>query len=327
MDNVMKVLKNRWFILFVSILDGAYTLGLIYMAYAALFYEIEFSDTMKFAIVYSALSVVIGLLMFYTRDSLLTCIFAILNMFAFLPSLLLCWGNWPLIVPAAVVTLFGFFSCKMNETVKTVFGTIFLLLYIIGCIAFFLVMNVFRVTTVNTLLENGVSPSGKFRYYVYNEENKSSGKTAVYVEPNTIDIDVYGMISLNTTIKKLVKQANNPTTMECRWDGDLLYINGEEYFDENDYATETFGTIEYNFLDDNWTHTYFDADYPLFDSVHTVVEAVKNKLGEDNEEETTRDVTSDEEEDDSDSEDEEETTAADDTESEEDPGADSEEEE
>ncbi|MCD7729946.1 MAG: hypothetical protein LUI05_00415 [Oscillospiraceae bacterium] len=275
MNKATKVLKNKWFILFVSILNGIYTLGLLYFAYVAVFYKIEYTNTVRFAIVYSVISVVVGLLMLYTRDSALTCVFNILNMFAFLPSLLLHWGNWPLLIPAAMVTLFGFFSCRMNDTARTVFGTIFLLLYIIGCIAFFLIMNVFRVTTVDTTIEAGLSPSGNFRYYVLNVENKSSGKTAVYVEPNTLDIDVGGMFKLDTTIKKLVKQANNPTTMECRWDGVRLYINGEEYFNEDDYCTDNNGVIEYNFLDDNWTHTYFSADYPLLDSVYSIIKAVE----------------------------------------------------
>lgn len=272
MNKVMKVLKNKWFILFVSILNGVYTAGLLYFAYVAVFYKIEFENTVKFAVVYSVISVIIGLFMYYTRRSALTAVFNILNLVAFLPSLLLSWGNWPLLIPAAIVTLFGFFSCKMNETVKTVFGTIFLLIYIISCIVFFLVMNVFVVKTTDTVLESGVSPSGNFRYYVMNVENKSSGKTAVYIEPNTLDIDVMGMFKLDTTIRKLVKQANNPTTMELRWDGDLLYINNEEYFDEKDFCTPENG---YVFTDDNWTHTYFHADYPIFDSIYTMIEAIK----------------------------------------------------
>lgn len=275
----MKVFKNKWFILFVSILNGFYTLGLCYFAYAAMFYKIEFTNTVKFAVVYSIISVIVGLFMFYTRKSVLTCVFNILNMFAFLPSLLLAWGNWPLLIPAAIVTLFGFFSCKMNDTVKTVFGTIFLLMYIICCIAFFLIMNVFRVTTVDTVMEQGVSPSGYFRYYVMNIENKSSGKTAVYIEPNTLDIDAFGFLELDTTIKKLVKQANNPTEMNCEWHDDKLYINGEEYFYEGDFVTVKNGQPEYNFLDDNWTHTYFEANYPLFDAIHRIVTIIKNKFG------------------------------------------------
>ncbi len=278
MDKVMKVLKNKWFILFISILNGAYTICLCGFAYAAMFYKIEFVDTVKFAVLYSVFSVVIGLFMFYTRQSALTAVFNILNMFAYLLPLLLDWGNWPLLIPAAIVTLFGFFSCRMNDTVKTVFGTIFLLMYIIGCVAFFLIMNVFRVTTVDTVIESGVSPSGYFRYYVMNVENKSSGKTAVYVEPNCMDIDAAGIVRLNTTIKKLVRQANNPTTMECRWDGDILYINDEEYFYEGDFLEVVDGKPVYNFLDDNWTHTYFEADYPLFAAIHKIYTVIKNKL-------------------------------------------------
>lgn len=275
MDKVMKVLKNKWFILFVSILNGIYTAGLLYFAYIAVFYTIEFENTLKFAVIYSIISVIVGLLMYYTRRSALTAIFNILNFVAFLPSLLLNWGNWPLLIPAAIVTLFGFFSCKMNDAVKTVFGTIFLLVYIIGCIIFFLVMNVFMVKTTDTVLESGISPSGNFRYYVVNMENKSSGKTAVYIEPNTLDIDVMGMFKLNTTMKKLVKQANNPTTMELNWNGNILYINNEEYFDEKDFVSSENGALTYNFEDDNWTHTYFEAEYPIFDSINTIINAAK----------------------------------------------------
>ncbi len=275
MDKVMKVLKNKWFILFVSILNGVYTAGLLYFAYMAVFYTIEFENTLKFAVIYSIISVIVGLLMYYTRRSALTAVFNILNLVAFLPSLLLNWGNWPLLIPAAIVTLFGFFSCKMNDAVKTVFGTIFLLVYIIGCIIFFLVMNVFMVKTTDTVLESGISPSGNFRYYVVNMENKSSGKTAAYIEPNNLDIDVMGMFKLNTTMKKLVKQANNPTTMELSWDGEILYINNEEYFDEKDFSSSENGAVTYNFEDDNWTHTYFEAEYPIFDSINTIVNAAK----------------------------------------------------
>lgn len=280
MEILMKVLKNKWFIMFVSILNAVYTACLLLFAGASMFYHIEFVDTMKFAIIYSVFSVIVGLLMYYTRGSFLTSIFNILNMFAFLPLLLLEWGNWPLLIPAAIVTLFNFFSCHMNDTMKTVFGTIFLLLYIVCCVAFFLIMNVFRVTTIDTEIGRGVSPSGYFRYYVLNVENKSSGKTAVYVEPNTLDVEVGDVIRLNTTIKKLVKQANNPTTMDCSWAGTKMYINGQEYFSEDDFLTIENGEPVYNFENDNWTHTYFDANYPLYDAISSLIDIVKEKLTE-----------------------------------------------
>ena len=64
-----------------------------------------------------------ALFFFYTRRSFITCIIGMVNMVAFFPTLLMDWGNWPLLIPAALVTAFGFFSCKMNDTIKVAFDT------------------------------------------------------------------------------------------------------------------------------------------------------------------------------------------------------------
>ena len=256
MEKIKKVLTNKWFILVVSVLCAAYTIVLGYFAYAVFFYNIVYLDKMTFAIAYAAFSMVSALFFFYTRKSFITCIIGMVNMVAFFPTLLMDWGNWPLLIPAAMVTVFGFFCCKMNDTIKTVFGTIFLLLYILGGIAFFLIMNVFRVTTVDTLLtpDGGlVSPSGYFRCYVLDVQNKSSGKVAVYVEPNQMDKNIGEVIRLETTIKRLIKQAikenkDDALYYDVHWDGDLLMINGEEYFDEKDFLAETdSGELTYDF--------------------------------------------------------------------------------
>ncbi len=300
MEILKKIVTNKWFILLVSVLCAAYTVCLCYIAYTVFFYEIEYVDKTKFAMIYSAVSLVTGLLFLYTRRSFITCIVSLANLAAFFPTLLLDWGNWPLLIPAAIVTLFGFFSCKMNDTIKTIFGTIFLLIYIIGGIAFFLIMNVFRVTTVDTLLTpNGgiVSESGNFRCYVLDVKNKSTGKVAVYVQPNKLDIDL-GYVKLDTTIKKLVKQAikenkDDALHYDVHWEDSKLYINGEEYFDEADFLEEdASGELTYNFTDDVWIHTYFDVDYPIFDLIDRVTNIVTEKLhslNEENSEDPTED--------------------------------------
>lgn len=286
MEILKKVLTNKWFILVVSLLCAAYTIVLCYFAYTVFFYDIVYVDKTKFAILYASVSLLTGLLFFYTRRSFVTCIVSLANMLVFFPTLLLDWGNWPLLIPAAMVTLFGFFCCKMNDTVKTVFGTIFLLLYVLGGIAFFLVMNVFRVTTVDTLLtpEGGIiSPSGNFRCYVLDVQNKSSGKVSVYVEPNKLDQDL-DFIRLETTIKKLVKQAikenrDDALHYDVHWEDDKLFINGEEYFDEDDFLTkEPNGETTYDFADDVWTHTYFDIDYPIFELIDRITKIVSDTL-------------------------------------------------
>ena len=167
----------------------------------------------------------------------------------------------------------GFFCCHMNETAKTIFGTVFLLMYILGGIAFFLVMNVFRVTTTDTLIERGVSPSGAFRYYILDVQNKSTGKLCVYVQPNTLDVDK-GFIKMDSTIRKLVKQAPKPTEFECEWSGTKMIINGEVYFDEVKNLKEENGQLVYDIADGSWSYTYFSIEYPLFNTI----EDAKEKL-------------------------------------------------
>lgn len=285
MNKVMTVLTNKWFRILVSILGVAYSVVLAYFDYIVFFYDIEYTDRKTFAIVGSVFSVVICLLFFYTRRSPFTCIFGMVNLLLYFPLLLLDWGNWPLLVPACIVTLFGFFCCHMNETAKTIFGTIFLLLYILGGIVFFLIMNVFRVTTVDTLIEKGVSPSGAFRYYVLDVQNKSTGKKAVYVQPNTLDVDK-GFIKLDTTIKHLVKQAPNPCELDCEWSGTKMIINGEVYFDETKALKEVDGQLVYDIADGGWSYTYFSIDYPIFNTIEEVKEKldkISDKLNEENE--------------------------------------------
>lgn len=286
MSILKKIVTNKWFIMAVSLLCAAYTICLCYFAYAVFFYDIEYTDKTKFAIIYSAISLLAALLFLYTRRSFITCIISLANLLVFFPTLMLDWGNWPLLIPAAMVTLFGFFCCKMNDTLKTVFGTIFLLLYILGGIAFFLVMNVFRVTTVDTLLTPSggiVSESGNFRCFVLDVQNKSTGKVAVYVQPNKLDKQL-GSITLKTTIKKLVKQAikenrDDALHYDVHWDGTKLYINGEEYFDELDFLEESeSGETVYKLTDDVWIHTYFEVDYPIIDLIDRITTIVSEKL-------------------------------------------------
>lgn len=285
MEKVLKLLKNNWFKLGVSLLGGAYSVFLCYFVYIAFFYKITYTESVKFAVIYSVFSTLTCLVFIYTRKSAFTKVFCMANVVLFFPALLLGWGNWPLLALAAFVTIFGFFACKMNDTLKTVLGTIFLLVYIVGGIVFFILMNMLRVDTIDTVISSGASPSGDFRYYVLDVQNNSSGKIAVYVQPNGLDAD-NGFMALETTIKKLVKQSNKPAEADCEWRGKDLLINGEAFFSESDYSVNLGGVTNYLLSDTNWTYTYFSIEYPLFDLVSEAKEIVSGVLGGNDEEET-----------------------------------------
>jgi hypothetical protein len=263
----------------VSVLNAAFTVCLCVFAYLVFFYKIEYVNRVLFAALYSIFSLLAGFLMFYTKKSPVTAVFCMANVVILFPSLLMDWGNWALLAPAFIVTVFGFFCCKMNDTFKTVMGTIFLLMYILGGVAFFLVTQVFTAKTVDTVTDAGISPSGDFRYYVADQQNNASGKTVVFIEPNMLDKDL-GFLKLNTTIKRVIKQSVNPAVISCRWVDKRLLINGETYFNEESFVTLSRGERFYDFAQGNWTHTYFNIDYPFIELIHSVTEAISNKLSE-----------------------------------------------
>lgn len=277
MEKVKQILTNKWFKFAVSFAGIIFTVVVAYFDYIVFFYDIEYTDKMSFSIAAPLFCLIFALFSVYTRRSPVTVVLAMVNALLFLPLMLLDWGNWPLLIPAFAVTLFGFFNCHMNETIKTIFGTFFLLLYILGGIAFYLLTTVFSVTTVNTLVDQGVSPSGAFRYYVIDAKNKSTGKKYVYVQPNSLDIDK-GFIELRTTIRKLVSQDANPVEFNCRWEGPIMYINDEEYFNEEHYIDFDGHDARYDIADRGWIYTSFDLDYPIMTTVNTYKERIGNYL-------------------------------------------------
>jgi hypothetical protein len=153
-------------------------------------------------------------------------------------------------------------------------------MYIVGGVGYYLVMNVFRASTTDTLIAAEVSPSGSFRYYTLDVKNNATGKIVVYVEPSNLDIDLK-FIKLDNTIRKMVKQSNKPFTAKCEWRGDKLYINGDLYFDEAEYLTRTGGEEVYNFKNSSWIYSStFNFDYPLIDTINSVKRNIKSKFAE-----------------------------------------------
>lgn len=262
-----------------SFLGIAYSVLLCYLIKTAFFCNIEYTNRILFAVVGAVIAVTVGFLDYFTRRSPVTSILGMINMVLLFPLVMLEWGNWPLIVPTAAVTLFGFFCCHMNETAKTVFGTIFLLLYIIGGIAFYFITNFFFVQTEDTYIAEEASPSGMFRYYTLDVKNNASGKIVVYIQPNTLD-EENGMFRSATTIKKMLHQEIKPTELVCRWDGEDLYINDELYFTESEYAILAPTGVEYLLTGSNWTYTKYDLDYPLSETVNDLMGKVKRMFAE-----------------------------------------------
>lgn len=180
--------SNIWWKRFLSLLGAGYLALLSWFSYLAVFYEVSIPNKLTFCLAFCAVSFLALMAMLYSRFQILTQLTGIFILPAVFPIVLLCFGEWELIIPAAVTSLIIFFLCGAKESVKTFFGIVYLLLYILGSLAYFMVVSFFAPTTQQVILESGTSPSGVYRYEIIRTDDSSGGNVEVHVEPNDKDI-------------------------------------------------------------------------------------------------------------------------------------------
>jgi hypothetical protein len=183
-----KFFGNVWTKRVVSVVSVLYAVAVCFLCYYSIFYDIHIRSRASLCLLLCGVSVFALLFMLYTRKQLLTRISSFVILPAMLPVVLLYFGEWGLIIPIIVTGLLILLLSGAGEGAKTALGTVILLLYIFGALGYFLFTSFFVVSAKETVVETGISPSGKYRYRIVNTEDSSKGSTAVYVEPNDADV-------------------------------------------------------------------------------------------------------------------------------------------
>lgn len=184
-----KFLANIWTKRAASLVSGLYAFAACYLCYFSIFYDISVSSKAPLCLLVTGISILALVFMLYSRKQIITRISSCLILPAMLPVVLLYFGEWELILPIVATGIMILLLSGAGEGAKTAFGTIFLLMYIFGALGYFLFTSFFVTASKNVTVSEGVSPSGEYRYKVVNTEDSSNGSTAVYVEPNNVDIN------------------------------------------------------------------------------------------------------------------------------------------
>ncbi|MBZ4670029.1 MAG: hypothetical protein PWQ76_638 [Clostridiales bacterium] len=228
----MDLFDNIWIKRIVSFLCCTFSFFLAWLGYMSVFYKAVYVNKPAFVFIYLAINFFFLGIMLFSRKQPFTSLLTMLNMILIIPIVLMNFGDWFFIVPPALAVLITFFACGASESLKTVLGTVYLLIYIVSGLGFFIFTNLFMTSTSNTytLIEKGFSPSGIYRYYIYDVADNSGGRTEVYVEPNDKDKD-FGFVKFQVNgyaQRKYNVRNHEKPTVEWR-DGETLYINGERY--------------------------------------------------------------------------------------------------
>lgn len=214
-DILLKFYKNVWFRRAVAVICWLYTVIMIWVAYLSFGYYIEFNNPKPLFVLYLFVNVAAMGLMILSRKQVITQINAYVLPLAVFALVILGFGNWYIVIPPIVVTVVLFFVNSSNETLKTVVGTMYLLMYVIGIVGYIALQMFMGTITFNGLDFNmntrdrsyeKLSPSGEYRIVRYLETSGDRKLQHYYIEKTEDDIKipmgickrVYGSHALNT---------------------------------------------------------------------------------------------------------------------------------
>lgn len=230
----------------LSLLSIGYAGLMVFLASSSLYYDIQITNRVSLIVLEVFLGLLFGGTMLYTRKQILTSICGLFGLIFYLPIVILYYSkeNLVILIPLGILSVLVFFFSGAGEGIKTILGTIYLLLYIIFILAFYLYTNVFMGNTVDVVTFQSVSPSQSYRCYVLDITDSSQGTTKVAIEPNDRDIIYSNIKFIEKGYKRVVYNVRkNNLNLIPEWTtdseyGDVLTINGEVRFRSVDAVNE-----------------------------------------------------------------------------------------
>lgn len=248
MDKLVAFFKNVWFRRGIAVICWGYTAFMLWIAWLCFAYYFQFEDPAPAFVLYLFINVAAMGLIILSRKQVITQVNSyILPLIVFM-ILFFGFGNWYIIIPPIVVMLVLFFVNTSNETLKTVLGTMFLLLFVIGTaghIGYERFMGNLSfvgpdLTERDTSYE-ALSESGEYRLVRYLDSSPARNTMAYYVEytgdditlPKGIAKKVFGCKQVHTAAYKDLSQ-NFVTWGTQTRNGkkvEILYVDGSNVRD------------------------------------------------------------------------------------------------
>lgn len=199
MNKILDILKNKWVKFGVSFLTLGFPVFILFVDWLAFAYYFEPVNAVPLFLLYVLCNVIFGGIMFYTRKQIITKIVVCISPLLSFLLLIIAFGQWYLIIPPVVICVLTFLACNANETFKTILGTVYLLMFVVGTLVYLTMLH-FNLT-VQSLLEitecdlskrydkYDYSDDGSYRLVRYYDEETAERRSATfYVERTKEDI-------------------------------------------------------------------------------------------------------------------------------------------
>lgn len=156
-----------------------------------------------------------------------------------------------------------FFICGAGDTSKIIWGSFYLILFVVGIVVFYIMSTLFGGSAIETILDstvtdtavtdeydmdkiaelnaNSVSPDGKCRYYIIDVQDNDRGKVIIVVEPNDMDVNYrfFTLVEEGYSVR-IAKYSTRGVTPDIEW------VVNEDY-DESGETTAASYKLRYRF--------------------------------------------------------------------------------
>lgn len=232
-------ISNKYVRFGISCFNLLYLFLISVLAMWTFLYTIELKNETTFYVVYIALNVIFFILLMMTRNQFFTRIVSLLLLIPVF-VLVLFSSSPALFIPPFVVGVLMFFICGAGDTPKIIWGSFYLILFIVGIIVFYIMSTLFGGSAVETILDssvtdtaiteeydmgkiaelnaNSVSPDGKYRYYIIDVQDNDRGKVIIVVEPNDMDVNYqfFTLIEEGYSVR-IAKYSTRGVTPDIEW--------------------------------------------------------------------------------------------------------------
>lgn len=245
MDKVLKFIKNKWFLLGISFLSLLYIVFLGKMVQLVFTGYLEAKNMTTLMIFYVFINFLFAVLMFFTRKQVPTIMTAVIIPLETFALLIVGFGQWHVVIPPLAVSVVIFLACGAAESFKTVAGTLFLMMFVVGGLVYSVFLNFgisLRYVLVDQIYEEDqeldysfrdsdylLSGDGRYRLVTYTKEKDGKTVTEYYIEEAYKD-EEYPFCTFRRSFgcRKVLAVAYENANPAPRWTSDnTLYIDGK----------------------------------------------------------------------------------------------------
>lgn len=224
----MDWLRNIWVKRGLSAFSYLYGALLVFLVWMSLGYQLVLPHPVAAFVVYVLLHLLFLAAMLLSRKQVSTAILGILLPPLAFGILILNMGDWFLVVPPVIASITCFFAVRAHETLKTIMGAIYLILYVVGILFYFAISAMMGDLEGGTREKAVVSPDGNYRYVFYTDMAGTNIRYDVYVEPCGNDVNL-GFVRFEQSLNgKRLHTSRDSVRPQVSWEGeDTLVIEGK----------------------------------------------------------------------------------------------------